>query len=208
MDPAVANEHSSISLAEPSQLSVPPSAPSPSNPSRQKKHPINVRFQALALAEFGIPIADIKTHLKMSVNNIHRLRKTARIRGFDPAVSPVLKFEYVEDAPRSGRPNKVTPEMEEIVVSSFLGQKIEGNQKTRTIQVADEIGVSTTTVLRVLAARGIAFERSKENPDEGTWKQVPKKTPRERRKKIQNPEETLTSNPDDGLEGLPDFEMM
>lgn len=144
----------------------------------------------------------------MSINTIHRLRKIARARGFDPAVSPILKFEYVEDAPRSGRPNKVTPEMEDMIVASFLGQTIEGNQKTKTVQVADDIGMSTTTVHRVLAAKGIAFERSKDNPYAGTWKSVPKKIPRKRQRKTSNLEETPAPNPTNGVENISDYQMI
>ena len=35
---------------------------------------------------------------------MYRLKKQARDRGYDPAVSRQLKLEYVVDKPRSGRP--------------------------------------------------------------------------------------------------------
>jgi transposase len=129
----------------------------------------------LALAEYGIPVQHIKHHLNMSVNTIQRLRKTARERGFDPAVSPQLKLEYVEDAPRSGRPSKLTPQMEDAIVAAFTGEGKEADQKVKTARVAEEMGISATTVLRVLTSKGFGWERKKGNPYDGSWKVVPKK---------------------------------
>ncbi len=70
-------------------------------------HSLASRIQALALAEYGVPVHKVSEITTISVRHIYRLRKTARGRGFDPAVSSVLKEEYVKDAPRSGRPKKV-----------------------------------------------------------------------------------------------------
>lgn len=62
------------------------------------------RLQALALAEAGIPLPIIQAVTQLSRQSIYRLKRQARERGFDPAVSLQLKLEYVVDRPRSGRP--------------------------------------------------------------------------------------------------------
>ena len=114
--------------------------------------------------EFGVPPGDASNHTNISVKTIQRLRKQARARGFDPAVSSLLKIEYVEDAPRSGRPPKLNPELEETIVASFVGERIrDGEEKMTQAQVAEATGVSTTTIRRVLAARGVVFEQKTGN---------------------------------------------
>lgn len=65
------------------------------------------RLQALALAEAGIPLPIIQAVTQLSRQSIYRLKRQARERGFDPAVSLQLKLEYVVDRPRSGRPRAV-----------------------------------------------------------------------------------------------------
>ena len=72
-----------------------------------KAHTVAERIQALALAEYGVPLPRVAEITGMSERQISRLKSTARKRGFDPRVSHVLKTEYVADAPRSGRPRKV-----------------------------------------------------------------------------------------------------
>lgn len=136
------------------------------------------RLQALALVEFGVPPGDASNHTKISVKTIQRLRKQARTRGFDPAVSSLLKLEYVEDAPRSGRPPKLNPELEDTIVASFVGEGIrDGEEKMTQAQVAEATGVSTTTIRRVLAARGVVFEQKTGNHavEDGTSKATGKK---------------------------------
>ncbi len=135
-------------------------------------------MQALALVEFGIPPAQASNITKISVKTIQRLRRQARVRGFDPAVSPILKTEYVEDAPRSGRPPKLNPELEDTIVASFVGEgKRGGEEKVTKAQVAEATGVSTTTIRRVLASRGVVFEHKQGSHaiEVGAWKMMAKK---------------------------------
>lgn len=186
------------------QASNIPTAPPLRNAVRHP-HPINLRFQALVLAEYGVSLQQIKQHLSMSVNTIQRLRKTARERGFDPAVSPVLKLEYVEDAPRSGRPSKLTPQMEEAIVAAFTGEGREADQKAKTARVAEEMGVSATTVLRLLTSKGFGWERKKGNPYDGSWKVVNKKRAslKDKAKKTETPQKDVAMNPAEPLLNRP-----
>lgn len=146
---------------------------------REANLSLRTRLQALALVEFGIPPGQASHITKISVKTIQRLRRQARTRGFDPAVSPILKLEYVEDAPRSGRPPKLNPELEDTIVASFVGQgKKEGEEKVTKAQVAEATGVSTTTVRRVLASRGVVFEHKPGSHavEDGHWKMLRKKS--------------------------------
>lgn len=149
-------------------------------------------MQALALVEYGIPPGHASHTTKISVKTIQRLRRQARARGYDPAVSSVLKLEYVEDAPRSGRPPKLNPELEDTIVASFVGEGIrDGEEKVTKAQVAEATGVSTTTIRRVLASRGIVFEQKPGSHamEDGTWKVMAKKvkTPKGKGKETQVP---------------------
>ena len=73
---------------------------------KAQNHSVALRIQALALFEEGVPVERVKEITGMSRSAIFRLRQTARSRGYDPNVSRELKEEYVQDAPRSGRPRK------------------------------------------------------------------------------------------------------
>lgn len=44
---------------------------------------------------------------EVSAKTEKKYMRTARLRGYDPSVSPRIKKEYVVDAPRSGRPRIV-----------------------------------------------------------------------------------------------------
>lgn len=146
------------------------------------------------MVEYGIPPGHASHTTKISVKTIQRLRRQARARGYDPAVSSVLKLEYVEDAPRSGRPPKLNPELEDTIVASFVGEGIrDGEEKVTKAQVAEATGVSTTTIRRVLASRGIVFEQKpgSHTIEDGTWKVMTKKvkTPKGKGKETQVPTE-------------------
>jgi transposase len=80
------------------------------------------RIQALALVEYGVAVKIAATAAGVEPRCVYRLMKKARQRGFDPAISIILKEVYVEDAPRSGRPKTVTPEKEEEVL--IVGKKV------------------------------------------------------------------------------------
>ena len=56
----------------------------------------------------------------------------------------MLKLEYVVDNARTGRPLKVTPELEEKIVADLLGKGGKTNK-----QVAAEDGVGATAILRI-----------------------------------------------------------
>lgn len=81
-------------------------------------HTVAARLQALTLAEHGVHKAIAAAKSGMSRVSVFRLVKIARLRGYNPEVSTIMKEEYVTDKPRSGRRHKVTPEMESAILAS------------------------------------------------------------------------------------------
>ena len=66
----------------------------------------------------GLSSADIFTQTGVSVSTINRIYVKVIKRGFDPNIRPmIIKDEWVEDAPRSGRLRKHTPENTEKVIA-------------------------------------------------------------------------------------------
>lgn len=97
---------------------------SESNDQARRKHPQTVnhtvaaRLQALTLAEHGVPKAIAGAKSGMSEQSVTRLMKKARLRGYNPEVSTIMKEEYVTDGARPGRRLKVTPEKESAILAS------------------------------------------------------------------------------------------
>ncbi|MCJ1310237.1 hypothetical protein MMC25_003899 [Agyrium rufum] len=87
--------------------------PKATNP-RSKRHDLANRAQAIALAEYGIPISDVVRITTIPRRTIYRLRKGARDRGYDPKVSTVLKDSYVMDGKKTGRPRKDRSHLKEM----------------------------------------------------------------------------------------------
>ena len=69
---------------------------------------IGVRVQALALLEVGYTPAQIEAYIGVKPSATYRFRCTAIKRGYKPEESKKILLEYLVDAPRSGRPTKVT----------------------------------------------------------------------------------------------------
>ena len=80
--------------------------PSDSKPKvlKMQEHSTAVRIQALALAEVSISSERIQEITGMEPRVLAGLRRLARERGYDPAISMQLKEEYVLDPPSNGRP--------------------------------------------------------------------------------------------------------
>lgn len=99
-------------------------SPAENNDQSRRKHPqtinhtVAARLQALTLAEHGVSKAIAGAKSGMSEQSVIRLMKKARLRGYDPEVSTIMKEEYVTDTPRPGRRLKVTPEKESAILAS------------------------------------------------------------------------------------------
>lgn len=98
-------------------------------------------------------------------------------------------------------------------MAAFTGEGREADQKAKTARVAEEMGISATTVLRVLTSKGFGWERKKGNPYDGSWKAVHKKrTPiKEKAKKSETVQKQVAVDPlDPSLDTpiAPDLEML
>ena len=73
---------------------------------KNRKVSITQRAQAMALAEFGVPISIATQISGLSKHAIYSMRKRLRARGYNPEVSTVFEDRFFKDAPPSGRPKK------------------------------------------------------------------------------------------------------
>ena len=117
-------------------------------------HDTGARLQALTLVEAGFSPARVKEITGVHKSNLYRLRQKARERGYDPAISTVLKVEYVVDGPRPGRPAKVTAEVEQKILAELLTRGV--NHERTTNDIAREHNVSATSVRRVRRKHKVA----------------------------------------------------
>ena len=115
-------------------------------------HDVGERIQALTLLEFGWKPSEIAKILPFSVRHIYRLRKLAIERGYNPAESRSILIQYVQDAPKAGRPLKATKEKEEEIEKTITLDRY-AREKTLN-QLGNDIGLLANTILRILKRLG------------------------------------------------------
>ena len=120
------------------------------------------RIQALALVEHGIAAKMVQAVTGVSTRSISALKIKARQRGYDPAVSRVLEVEYIEDAPRSGRPKKVTPEVEQAILNNVVQDR--NSREKSSAMIGFDHKLSSTTILRTLKQNGFRPCKSTKKP--------------------------------------------
>ena len=118
-----------------------------------KSADISLRAQVLTLS-YCTPasIEFIAATTGYSVPNIYRIRRIARDRGFDPAISLQVLDKYARHEEKSGRPRKATTEKEDEVIDLVIKDRY-AREKT-SAQLAREVGLSRCTVWRILKQRG------------------------------------------------------
>ena len=138
-------------------------------------HDLGKRLQALALAElsdvlkktgskveFKITQKTIAAIAGVSQKTVSRLRQQARNCGYNPEISTELKLEYVQDAPRSGGPSKLTSKIEAAIVRTIEDK--DRNQRAKPAALLGyENKVSASTMLQIL-------KRNRFNPCKTTKK--------------------------------------
>ena len=125
-------------------------------------HDDGTRLQALALVEAGMAHKIVTAITEISRRSIGRLQKQARDRGYDPSNSRKLLLSHVSDAPRSGRPPIITPELESAIIAAVRKDRY-GREKT-SFMLAAEQGISSTTVLRVLKRNNFRSIKTTKKP--------------------------------------------
>ena len=122
----------------------------------------------------GKTSAQIHEETGISVRQINRIYARAIERGFEPNSRPfTLKDEWLEDAPRSGRPLKQTPENIEKVVTKVRTNRY-GCEKTAA-NLAGELNLEgieilAMTVFRILKKAG--FKKTKLTRKPGLTKKM------------------------------------
>ena len=122
----------------------------------------------------GMTSANISAQTGISIRQVHRIYARAIERGFDPNERPfILKDEWLEDSPRSGRPTKQTPETKEKIVAKVRKDRY-GREKT-CADIAGElseegIDISASTIFRILKKAG--FRKTKPTRKPGLTKKM------------------------------------
>ncbi|KAJ9220690.1 hypothetical protein DTO027B5_2217 [Paecilomyces variotii] len=124
-------------------------------------HQIAARVQALTLLLMGVKPEDIRKHTGVPPTTQRSIQKRAFQRGYRPEENPLIKDEYVIDAPRSGRPRVITEETKKAIIDSVQKDRA-GREKSAEV-LAYEAGISHASACRILREHG--FSRCKP-----TWK--------------------------------------
>lgn len=118
----------------------------------------------------GKSTMEIASLTGISTRTVDRIWSRAIERGFDPAALPVvLKNEYLEDAPRSGRPSNHTSTNQDLVVAKIQNDRY-GREKASAVIAAELTAegtfISATTVRSILEIRKKADSRKDEAKEE------------------------------------------
>jgi transposase len=111
-------------------------------------HDIATRAQALALLQARVPIDRVSKISGISVNQIYRIDKKARERGYDPTTSTILSDDFLIDAPRSGRPKKITEEMEQEIIQEI--RKSRNGREKSAVELGWQFDISDASAIRTL----------------------------------------------------------
>ena len=96
-------------------------------------------------------VNEVAQHLKVTRATVYRWRRVAIQRGYNPEVTRI-RLEHVLDAPRSGRPLKVTKDVEDQIIKI-----LSKNSTTRAysgLEIAAQLDLSDRTIQRALKRRG------------------------------------------------------
>ncbi len=122
----------------------------------------------------GNTSAEVAAKTGLSVRQVNRIYARAIERGFEPNQSPmVLRDEWLEDAPRSGRPTKQTPDTTTRTVAKVRTDRY-GREKS-CADIAGElstegIDISASTIRRILKKAG--YRKTKPTRKPGLTKKM------------------------------------
>lgn len=103
-------------------------------------HQTAARVQALTLLLVGYRPEDIQKLTGIPPSTQKDIKKRAFQRGYRPEEDPIIKDEYVIDAPRSGRPKSTTEVTKKAILDSVQKDRA-GSEKSAEILVS-EAGIS------------------------------------------------------------------
>ena len=118
---------------------------------------VGTRIQALTLAEQGHRYDFVTEVAGVPRRTIYAIKKKALERGYNPEVSKLLKLEYLEDAPRSGRPRTIFEDKEDEVPAIVNKDR---NRREKNLDIIGfEAGISAISGWRIL--RRLGFRKRK-----------------------------------------------
>ena len=113
---------------------------------RTTPHGVAKRVRAMILAAEGLENKAIALQVSMGVNGITRWRKRFRDQGIDG---------LLKDLPRSGRPRTIPGDKRSEVVAKVTREKPPGRTHWSRSTLAAAVGISDSTVGRILLASGL-----------------------------------------------------
>ncbi|CCE34074.1 uncharacterized protein CPUR_08005 [Claviceps purpurea 20.1] len=135
-------------------------------------HDIATRASVVTLKAIDLTTTEVASLTGVPTRTVNKIFANAIERGFDPQRRPLtIRNYHVEEAPRSGRPTKQTPELKEALLSKVRDDG-DGRQKT-CAELADDLGrlgykISGTSVLRVLRESGYR-KTQRTQAEKGVW---------------------------------------
>ena len=113
-----------------------------------------VKIQALSYLSVGLKAPQVSLILKISESQLYRLRKKAIERDWEGIQTSPILLSYVQDAPRSGRPTKQTPEVLSTVDEYIDGHGADGAPHQSLEELAYNVGISASIIKRILKKLG------------------------------------------------------
>jgi hypothetical protein len=152
--PAVAVPH--VPSKTHKKTALPPTGirglPIPGVKRRQERYGTALRVQCVTLLDAGIPINIICSRWFVTKSSIHRWKRIAVSRGYNPEIDPRLLCTHVEDAHRPRRPSLQTYERTREMIAEICKDKEGRNLNCR--RLGGKIGVSGSTACRMLKKNG------------------------------------------------------
>jgi transposase len=122
----------------------------------------------------GNTSAEVAAKTGLSVRSVNRIYARAIERGFEPNQSPlVIQDEWLEDAPRSGRPTKQTPDTTTKIIAKVRNDRYGREKSCADLagELSEEgIDISASTIRRILKKAG--FRKTKPTRKPGLTKKM------------------------------------
>ncbi|KAG5924990.1 hypothetical protein E4U61_004893 [Claviceps capensis] len=172
---------------------------------------IATRASVVTLKAIDLTTTEVASLTGIPTRTVNKIFANAIERGFDPQKRPLtIRNYYVEEAPRSGRPTKQTPELKEALLSKVRDDG-DGRQKT-CAELADDLGhlgykVSRTSVLRILHGSGYK-KTQRTQAEKGVWVYKKNEAGSPEMDEAGSPEINEAGSPEIDETGSPEMESM
>lgn len=122
------------------------------------------RAQAVILKSIGETLEVINQQTGINIRQVRNIYNKATERGWSPG-TPLLTI-HLQDAPRSGRPRKITPLLEAEIIEAIQQDRYGREQTVR--QLSDRYGISHNSIWKILRKK--KFRKTKPTRKPGLTK--------------------------------------